>query len=372
MLFTVITAGTVSLQTPDIKLQEFGEPGKSTDRVIPVFKNTLLSGSVNANFLYLVEISLVDVNNSTSVLLFRNNTVGTLEIRILAEVGGYLSLHFLTINTTGVESPLADLSLQTSNDLLRTFNPLVAPLLVLGAVTLYFENRRDALISRANYYGSVPLNYNEILFPSLIALVSFSFTVPDITLRMIETILTDMTTGYYYYLYWLFITLTGGAYFTRRSKDVRYLWSSYRGREQTAIFRTLYASRSLLSVLVQSIIYYFLIFYFLVLGYLPEQEEVFQTVLLCAVITLNAVTHLSFLGVLMTILNERAREVFLIGQILVDNLSSAPVFTTYIHSTSMYFISSGIGALIVLLSAIILPPVVLLNYKLYINSEVYT
>ena len=82
--------------------------------------------------------------------------------------------------------------------------------------------------------------------------------------------------------------------------------------------------------------------------------------------------HMSFLGVLMTILNERAREVFLIGQILVDNLSSAPVFTTYIHSTSSYFISNGFGAPIALLSVIILPPVVLLNYKLYINSEVYT
>ncbi len=349
---------------------------------VPVFKGTKIKVSVSGNFSFQLEIDLVHIDNSVRNVMAINvtaiNFVALKNADITVEAGGILSFYLQPIGIQNAEPRFITFNVYTENDLAHIFSPFVVALLPILLISIFIEIRsRNYGVHRWGYYGEVSLfTLVELFIPSLLALVTFTFAVPnfDRDREVIKMILYEMgESKIYSYLYWVLIAFTGSVYLTRRSTKVRTLWTTFRGRERTFVYRMLYASRSLISVLFQTIILYFLNLYVLALGYQPLLSDLVQISTVGFVISASAVTHLSIYGLFDLVLGSVGRDVFVIVQFVIETLSSSlSVFTTYTHSSFKSMYKQMIGASAIVPLVILGSLFIWVGYRLYTNSEVYS
>ncbi len=358
------------------QVSEYGSVSETDtfNEAISVFSGTAVSGSVSANTTYQLVINLIHVDNTSMTILSLNGT-GTMRIDITAPKGGVMLVNFNLLEVPVDSIVIFDISLQTENDLIPIFTPIVYILVALTGIAVLTERRRVLTLTVPGHYGNtLSANYMEIILPSLFAMVTFSFRVRIGDGEFVSMIIEEMQSGQLYtFLYWIFITLAGSSFLTRRLGEVRSLWTTFRGRERTLIYRILYAARSFVSIFSQTIGFYFLIFYVQVLNFRTSIWGLVQIAIFALVLSSNAVTHLSLFGILSMLLDNSTREVYVIGQILLEVVTSQlSTFTTYFQSTLRYISTYGLTSFFILISLVVPLLPLLLLYRFYIDAEVYS
>ncbi len=365
----------IRVQESSVSKQEIVYEGYTFNEAISVFRGTILSGLVTANTTYQLVINLIHVDNTSTAILSLNGT-GSTRVDIAAPKGGMMLVTFVLLDVPPDSLVYFHISLNTENDLPTIFLPNVYILVALAGIAVLAERGRVLAVTVPGHYGnSTYVNYMEIVLPSLFAMVTFSFRPRIGDGRVISTIIAEMQGEQFYtFLYWIFITFAGSSFLTRRLSEVRSLWTTFKGRERTAIYRVLYAARSFTSVFAQTFGFYFLIFFVQVLGFRTLiWDNLIQIVIFAVVVSSNAVTHLSLFGILSVFMDNSTREIYLIGQILLDVVTSPlSIFTTYVQSSLMYINIHGLTPSFILASLVVPFLPLFLFYRFYIDTEVFT
>ncbi len=249
-----------------------------------VYRGSRITGSVSTNTSAVLTIKILQIDGEEMVILSRkldevNNHF--IELESTVGKGGVLFLNLTsTVNTTEFKASFVSIQAGLILDfvyLLSTNSALFNSVIGIGTVSWIWERLRRRKIRLPSFYGRVQLtDITQTLGPTILAIVSFSFGLPDlnnkrgITSGMISEI---GRTTYFNMLYWTMILLVGHLYYSHKEIEVKEQWTTFRGRERTFIFRSLYANLTIWLILGEMFVFYLTSQYIVLYNYAFSLSE---------------------------------------------------------------------------------------------------
>ena len=359
----------------------YHEPNYQILETARVYRGSKITGSVSSNTSAVLTIKVLQIDGEEVVILSRrldeeNNHF--IELDATVGIGGVLFLNLTsTVNTTEFKASIVDIYADLRLDLgylLSTNKALFNSVIGIGTVSWIWERVRRRKIRLPSFYGRVQLtDITETLGPTFLAIASFSFGLPDPNneLGITSSIFSEIgRTTYFNMLYWAMILLVGHLYYSHKETEVKEQWTTFRGRERTFIFRSLYANLTIWLVLGEMFGFYLTSQYIVLYNYSFSSVELNSYFKFTLTFLVSASLHLVIFALLFLTFRYSEFTFYTVSYLTDYLLRPYLAFTTFPSST-LNRISKGYDDLWaipwILVTASIL---YLVAYRIYSNLEV--
>ncbi len=346
-----------------------------------VYRGSKISGFISTNASAIFSLKLLQVDGKEVELFSREllkESNYDIEINTILDIGGILFLNLSSIvNSTWFRAALVNIYVSARIDFGYIYNSnlvLFNSIIGVGIVSGTWDKIRKKKVRLPSFYGKVQLiDLIGVFAPTVLAIASFSFALPDARedkAIMLQIFSNNGQNIYFKALYWALIILLGSLYYTKKESHIKELWTTYKGRERTYIFRSLYVNLEVFLILGGTIIYYVIAQYLILYNYSLTQEEWILCLTIATLIVISASLHLGIFALIF--LSYRNSEVvfYTLGYLFDTLMRSQTAFTT-LPSSTINRISSEYNDQWVIPQILFLASVFYLGgYKIYKDSEV--